>query len=126
MRSAASAIAHSKSIAEANERRILRVLEKGGVDLTADEISDRSKISRAATFQRLKSLLSRGLVVELDARKPRSGKGCTAILWRIVDGAIEEFDLQKERAAIRSEAITAPVFRHPQDIAFFGDYRRAA
>jgi predicted ArsR family transcriptional regulator len=107
--------------AAANERKVARVLSRGG-KMTMPEISEKTKLSRAATFQRLKSLEKRGHVKEVDERKARAGKGCTAVLWQLCEGALDELETERIQARERSRAVSAPVFRHPMDAAFFGEY----
>jgi predicted ArsR family transcriptional regulator len=108
-------------MAASNERKVARVLSRGG-KMTMDEISEKAKLSRAATFQRLKALQSRGHVEELGERKARPGKGCTAILWQLCEGALDDLEMERVQAKERSRAISAPAFRHPMDVALFGDY----
>lgn len=116
----------SKAKAAKNERRIAKCLDSAAAPMTIEEVAIKTGVSRAACFNRLKAMAERGLVEELSERRARTGKGCTAVLWRICEGALDEIEFEMSREKKRSAQVMRAPFRHPQDIAFFGEYERVA
>lgn len=128
MKCSASNFSPEFSLARAaqTERRIARVMAAAGKPLTVGEIAEAAKLARATCFKRLKALEERELAGEVSEKRPPKGKGHDGVRWVLLEGALQELEFEKSQEKIRVQQLGAQPFRHPQDVALFGEYRRAA
>jgi DNA-binding Lrp family transcriptional regulator len=106
----------------ATERKIIKALN-GSSGMELSEIAALIGMTRSCVWLRVHALVKRGAVKE-------AGKGHRARLFALCEGyeVDEELDedakrYERELAKKKAAAARQPIFRHPQDVAFFGHYR---
>lgn len=94
--------------------KVLRALREHG-ELTRTEVSESTGLSDSTVWLSMGRLIDSGKVREVEGSMRRVPRGNLAKLYELGDG----------RGRQKVEVVKG-VHRHPQDVAFFGEYERRA
>lgn len=106
-----------KAKRDETDRRILMALEESDDPLSEAQIAKKIDMAQSTVEKALHRLRSNGFVRKCAERRRAGRFGNLACVYELGDEA--------ETAIVRAPVMFTP-FRHPQDVALFGEYRRAA